>query len=395
MAEVAAWVATALLVWIYLLYPLLAAAWARVRTFRPVPAEDRLPALVSVGLAVHDGAADIDRRLTDILAQAVPFPIEIIVASDGSTDATSTIVAERQGSESRLRLLELPRVGQAAAQAAIFREASGDIVVLTDVETQFEPGCLAALVEPLGDSRIGCVTGVLGWYDEGTLTASHEGLYWRYEQRVRAWESDAGWLTAATGALLAARRSLLRPVPPHASLDQMLPLLARQQGLSVVVNPLARGIDRPTAGRAEQFASRTRIATQGIEANLRMTLRILPWRVPGSFLAIWSHKILRWATPYLAGVLLAASSLAYLDGRGVIYLVPLGSAITLGLLAVAGYLGSGSGRWLRLTDFALSVVAVNAAFAIGWVNVLLRRRVTNWQSAAQVSIAERPPGTVG
>ena len=174
------------------------------------------------------------------------------------------------------------------------------MVVLTDIETRFAPGCLEALLRAFADARVGCTTGVLNWhYDQETQTARHEGLYWRYEQTVRSWESSAGWLSAATGALLASRKGLYRPVPAHASLDQMLPLIARQAGRLVVTVSAAAGSDRGTAGPREQFWNRARIATQGIEANLRMMLRIPPWRRPGSFLAIWSHKLLRWATPSL------------------------------------------------------------------------------------------------
>ena len=205
-----------------------------------------------------------------------------------------------------MRVLDLPRGGQSAAQSAIFEAARGEIVVLTDLDTRYEPGTLEQLVAPFADDRVGCTTGVLRWhYDRRTPTAYHEGTYWRYEQRVRAWESRSGWLAAATGALLACRRALFRPIPAHASLDQMLPLIAREAGLYVIARPQAIGMDQGTFGLGDQFRSRTRIATQGIEANLRMATRITPWKRPGTALAIWSHKLLRWATPFLAALLVA------------------------------------------------------------------------------------------
>ena len=104
--------------------------------------------------------------------------------------------------------LALPRGGQTATQAALFDAARGEVVVLTDAETRFAPGCLAALAEALRDPRVGCATGRLEWRDEGaTATSTQEGLYWRYERRVRELESRAGVLTAVTGALLAVRAS--------------------------------------------------------------------------------------------------------------------------------------------------------------------------------------------
>ena len=363
------WIALALLIWVYAIYPLLAAVVGRLRPFRPRPA-DRLSEAITVGIAVHDGAAQIAQRIADIFENAGPGrDLEIIVASDGSTDATAEVVRRLANNDPRIRLLELARVGQSAAQGRIFESSRTDIVVLTDIETRFVPGCLAALTAPLADWRIACVTGVLRWhYDERTHTARDEGLYWRYEQWVRAHESRAGWLTAGTGALLAVRSTVYWPAPAHASLDQMLPLYAAAAGLHTVVAEEAVGTDRGTASPAAQRLSRTRIATQGIEANLRMSVRIRPWRAPGALLAIWSHKILRWATPFLALAMVLAGIALAAFGSSVLFLAPaLGSAAVL-LLAL---LGSG---------FAKTIVNVNVAFAAAWVNVLLRRRVGAWES---------------
>ncbi len=145
----------------------------------------------------------------------------------------------------------------------------------------------------------GCVTGRLEWRDEAaTATSAQEGLYWRYERRVREIESRAGLLTAVTGALLAVRVSAYRPVPPTASMDHLLPLYVREAGGLVVYVPAAVATDRPISGLREQFRNRTRTATRGIRANLSMVGPLAPWRRPGPAVAIWSHKLLRWATPW-------------------------------------------------------------------------------------------------
>lgn len=376
------WGSIALLSWAYAIYPLVALTYGRLRPVRLTGSG--WPALVTIGIAVHNGADQTSDRLANISEQSPPFGLEMLVASDGSTDGTVAAVAREAATDERIRVIDLPRMGQSAAQAAIFDAARGEIVVLTDVETRFEPGCLEALVAPFADPRVGCATGVLRWhYDVSTDTSRHEGLYWRYEQQVRAWESRAGWLAAATGALLAVRRSLHRPVPPHASLDQMLPLLARANDLLVLVVGAAAGSDRGAAGLREQFFSRTRIATQGIEANLRMCLRIAPWRRPGSFLAIVSHKLMRWATPLFVAAAVLAGVVAFLDRGEIGYLIPLGVTTAVGLVASAGYLGLRLNRTVPLTGFPMTIVAVNLAFALAWLNVIARRRVGSWESGGR------------
>jgi cellulose synthase/poly-beta-1,6-N-acetylglucosamine synthase-like glycosyltransferase len=379
-ALVTFWLALALLAWVYVGYPVLAAAWGRARPVSVSVEEGARPRLVTVGIAAHNAAANIEGRVANVLAQAVRFEVEVVVASDGSSDATTSLVNEIAGTDGRVRLLDLPRVGQSAAQTAIFEQARGEIVVLTDAETRFQDGCLAALVAPFASNHVGCVTGILRWhYDARSDTAQHEGAYWRYEQLVRGWESRAGWLSAGTGALLAVRRSLYRAAPAHASLDQMLPLYSRAAGATVLVAADAVGVDRGTASVGEQLRSRTRIATQGIEANLRMSIRIPPWRMPGTFLAIWSHKLLRWATPFLVGFAAIAGVALYAGGESRLYLLP-AAALVVGLvLALIGYLCARAGRRIPLVGLPVTIAAVNLAFAMGWLNVMLRRRVRAWE----------------
>jgi cellulose synthase/poly-beta-1,6-N-acetylglucosamine synthase-like glycosyltransferase len=168
-------------------------------------------------------------------------------------------------------------------------------VVLTDAETLFAPGCLAAMAEALRDPRVDCVTGRLEWRDEGaTATSTQEGLYWRYERRVRELESRAGLLTAVTGALLAVRATAYRAVPPT-SMDHLLPLYVREAAAWRLCPRRRRH------GSADQRASRalrnrTRTATRGIG-------RTCPWSGFGAGddqvrRGRSGRNALRWATPW-------------------------------------------------------------------------------------------------
>lgn len=377
-ARAAFWASLGLLAWVYGGYPLAACVAGRLRPIRLQPTAAS-PRLVTVGIAAHDAAAEIQGRIANVLDQVVPYDLEVIVASDGSNDGLVEAMGELLRDDPRVRLLALERIGQGAAQAAIFEAAAGDVVVLTDAETRFADGCLSALVAPFSDPRVGCTTGVLRWrYDRHTDTARHEGLYWRYEQLVRRWESRAGWLTAATGALLAVRRSAYRPAPAHASLDQMLPLHVRDIGMLVMAVQPAVGRDRGSSSLSDQFWSRTRIATQGIEANLRMAPRLSPWRRPGVALAIWSHKLLRWATPWLALATVFGALRLVRSGRRRAYLAAPAAALATGVLAIGGYIAERRERHVPLAGFARTVMAVNGAFSLAWVRVLARRRIGSW-----------------
>ena len=377
-AAVLFWISVAALAWVYLGYPAVLFLLARsrpvvLRPTQPVPT-------LSVAIAVHDEEAHIAERIADVLAQAASgaLIVEVLIGSDGSADGTDRIVSDLSAADPRIRLLSLPRGGQTPTQAAMFAAAQGDVVVLTDAETRYAPGCLAALAEALRDPRVGCVTGRLEWRDEAaTATSAQEGLYWRYERRVREMESRAGLLTAVTGALLAVRRSTYRPVPPTASMDHLLPLYVREAGGLVVYVPSAVATDRPISGLREQFRNRTRTATRGIRSNLSMAGRLAPWRRPGAALAIWSHKVLRWATPWF--VVTAGLAGWALGG---IYLVAPAGVLLGAVVAVAAHMAIGAGRRPpRSVAFMRSFAVVNLAFALGWINVLRGREIELWHRA--------------
>lgn len=373
------WAATGLIGWVYAGYPLAAHLAGKLR---PIVLTTSGPAAasVTVGIAIHDEAEEVTARVADVLAQELDASLEVIVASDGSTDGSDDVVRALAAADPRVRLLSLPRGGQTAAQNRILAEAHSEIVILTDAETRFEPGCLAALVAPFADPRVGATTGVLLWRNLGdTPTSRHEGVYWRYEQAVRRAESRAGWLTAATGALLALRRDLIRPVPEHSSFDHIAPLQVREAGRLILAVPEAVATDRVVERLGDQFRARSRTATRGIAANLAMVGRLSPWRQPSAAIAIWSHKILRWASPWAA--LAACGAGARLASRGErrYAVVPAGALMVC--LAAAQELRSrrASRPGTRLGMASLAIVAVNAAFLRGWLNLVARRRIYVWQ----------------
>ena len=375
------WLPLALLVWVYMGYPLVAALAARIRPFRLNPSVDG-PGIVTVGIAVHNEEHVLEARLVDVLGQQVPFELEVFVASDGSTDGTAEVVRRMAATDSRIHLLDLPRSGQSEAQNGVFEESTGEIIVLTDADTRFDPGCLAALVAPFADPRVGATTGRLAWFAAGdSATARDEGAYWRYEQLIRRWESRAGWLTAVTGAVLAVRRSSYRPIPSHASMDQLLPLEAAARGLVVLEVDDARATERPVANFHAQFRNRTRTATQGIRANLSMARRLTPWRRPAAALAIWSHKLLRWATPILL-IVAAIGALGLTVSGSPSYFVAIAAGLVLLALAGLGWLMANRGPMPRWTSFPFSVVVVNLAFLNAWLNVVRGRRIEAWHRTA-------------
>jgi hypothetical protein len=113
-----------------------------------------------------------------------------------------------------------------------------------------------------------------------------------------------------------------------------------------------------------------------------MAGRLAPWRHPRAAVAIWSHKLLRWATPWLAlWAAVGGTALAF-AGQAVYAIVPLAAAGGL-IAAATGQLIAGTGRRPpRPVAFARAFAIVNVAFARAWIDVARGRRIESWRRSA-------------
>lgn len=226
LAVVAFCLGTAWTLYVLFGYPLILAALAarvpaRVRRAPAHPAvSPSISPSISMVIAVHNGGAFLESKLQSIFALHYPQDrIQVLVASDGSTDSTDSI-AQRYSSRGVL-LLRLPRGGKPAALNAAIQQATGDILVLTDVRQTLAPDSLAFLVENFADPAVGAVSAELVILKAGRSEEDTIGLYWRYEVWIRLNLSRIDSIFGATGAYYALRRELAVPIPPDTLLDDM------------------------------------------------------------------------------------------------------------------------------------------------------------------------------
>ena len=198
------WVGAGALAWTHVGYPLAAAGLARLRP-RPVRRADAMPE-VTVVVAAHDEEDVIARRLENLLALDYPAErLEVVVASDGSTDGTDAAVEAVAARDARVRLLPHPPEGKVAAQDAAVAQTERELVAFSDANALWEPHALRALVRSFADPEVAYVCGRLRLADAGGT--SREGVYWRYEMWLRENESRLAGITGGNGAIYAVRRS--------------------------------------------------------------------------------------------------------------------------------------------------------------------------------------------
>ena len=191
------WASLGAILWTHLGYPLFVTALAAVRRKR-VAKEDIAPS-VAVVVAAHNEEAVIGRLVESLLAQDYPGELEVVVASDASTDSMDALVEQIAQRDGRVRLVRCPRGGKVAAQNLAVRTVGADVVAFADAGAVWEPAALRKLVRSLADPHVGYVAGKVSFGEpEGT---NREGLYWRYELWLRGRESAAGSITGGNGAI--------------------------------------------------------------------------------------------------------------------------------------------------------------------------------------------------
>lgn len=337
------WLSLATVVYVYAGYPVLLALWARLRS-RPVhrsPLGASAPG-VSIVVAARNEARRLPARVSNLLQQDYPGPVQILVVSDGSTDGTAAALAPFGA---RVELVEVPEGGKPSALNAGVSRARHDILVFADARQTFEPDVLRNLVENFADPSVGAVTGELLLDCETDPTASagstvgeSVGAYWRYEKWLRRQESAIWSTLGATGAIYAMRRALWRPLPPATLLDDVLaPMRVVLAGYRVVFDDRAKAhdrVERHAAGerrrKVRTLAGNYQIVT--LEPSLVNPVRNRVW------LQFLSHKLGRLVVPYATAVLFVTN--VVIAPAGVLYMAALGAQ--LGFYGLALY-----GAWLE------------------------------------------------
>ena len=307
------WGALGALAWTHAGYPAAMGVLARVRP-RPVRRDDGAEPSVALVVSAHDEEDVIGRRVENLLAlDYPPEKLQIVVASDGSTDRTNEIVEEIAAREQRVRLLRCPREGKVAAQHRSVRETESDVVAFTDANTEWKSDALRKLVRNLADEDVGYVAGQLRL--ESPDGANLEGLYWRYEVWVREQESAASSITAGNGAIYAVRREAYVEDDPKFGHDFGFPYLMEQNGLRAVYGREAVAVEKPASEPEDEYGRKVRTIARSW--GHIVTGRMFRPTRPLYIFELVSHRVLRYSSG-LAHVVLLLSNLA-LAGRAPFY----------------------------------------------------------------------------
>jgi cellulose synthase/poly-beta-1,6-N-acetylglucosamine synthase-like glycosyltransferase len=304
------WTALALLMYVYAGYPAIAAVRARLR--RALPHRGAVRPTVSILVVAYNEEDRIEARIENLLALDYPRDrVEIVIGSDGSTDAT--VDRARRYERFGVRVHAFPdRRGKPAVLDDLVPRLRGEIVMFADARQRFEASTLRALVENFADPTVGAASGelIIDAPAEGAPAGQGAAFYWRYEKFIRSAESRCDSTVGATGAIYAIRRSLFEPIPADTLLDDVLiPLRIVRRGYRVVFDPAARAYDRASSTARQEFARKARTIAGNFQLFARERWLFDP-RCNRLWFATMSHKALRLAIPLLHVAVLVGNALA-------------------------------------------------------------------------------------
>ena len=288
--------AVALIVYTLAGYPAIIAAWARLRP-RPVHLDPAFRPRVSLVIAAFNEQDEIVTRLENAFAAEYPTELlEVVVAADGSDDRTAELASAFPG----VRVLHEPeRRGKLAAMVRAADAATGAVLVFSDANNRYLPETISELVAPFADPVVGVVAGRKAIDDgSGRELDRAEGIYWRYESKIKAWESAIGSTVGAAGEVVAFRREAFRP-PPIGTMNEDLvqAVSAAADGWRVVYAPRAISLERASLTVEDEATRRSRL----VAGRFQALVALMPTLVRHNPRLAWqlvSHKGLRPLVPW-------------------------------------------------------------------------------------------------
>jgi cellulose synthase/poly-beta-1,6-N-acetylglucosamine synthase-like glycosyltransferase len=374
--EIVFWLSAAALLYTYIGYPLLLAVLSRLRG-RPVRRADFYPS-VTVIITAYNEERDLAQKLENTLLLDYPKDsLEIIVASDCSSDRTDEIV--RSMAARGVRLHRQPeRLGKTAAQNAAVEQASGEIILFSDATTLYQKDVLRALMPNFADPSVGCATGRVVYTDSATSSVGHgTRSYWSYEFLLKKHESNICSLIGVCGCLYAVRRSAYVPLYHEACSDFIIATKMVEQGLRAVYEPDAVCMEETNERADKELKVRVRIITQTFADLWRNRAMMNPLRSGFYAIELLSHKVMRYLVPLFLILILAAS--AVLAPRSLFYAIALAGQVALYGAAALAYLLERLGLHSRLLAIPQYFVLGNLASLIAFYKFLSGERYVRWE----------------
>ena len=304
-----------------------------------LPANDTTLPTCTVVVAAYNEQDIIREKVINTLNLDYPVDkIKYIFVTDGSTDNTAAIISLFPA----VKLFhETARNGKIAAVHRAIEQVKSEVIVFTDANTFLNRGALKEICKHYTNSKVGAVAGEkrVSAAEDADATAG-EGIYWKYESKLKKWDSELYSVVGAAGELFSIRTDLYEPVPANSVLDDfMISMLIAKKGYQIVYEPAAYATETSSANIAEELKRKIRIAAGGIQSIIWLKSLFNPLKLPVLSFEYISHRVLRWTiVPFLLIILFVSNIFLAFANGGIFFLVMLVLQAVFYAASVAGWI---------------------------------------------------------
>ena len=378
------WASVTLLFYTYVGYPVMvfAVSFLFPKKIKRAP---QFEPRVSVIITAYNEERDIRAKLENTLQiDYPPEKLEIIVASDCSTDKTDDIVREYESRGVKL-YRQTERRGKTSAQNMAVERAGGEIILFSDATTMYEKNVLRAMLPNFADDSVGCVAGKLIYVDASdSIVGRGAKSYWSYETFLKEAESRACSLIGASGCLYSIRKSAYQAMYPEACSDFLIATVMYRQGLRTVYEPEAICIEETNRQWEKEMRMRVRVISQTFTDLWRNREMLNPFKSGFYAVELFSHKLLRYAVPvFLLSLFLSSAAAAF---ESDFFAIAFSVQAVFYSAAFVGWLLEKKGIRLRAFAMPLYFVLTNLASLVGFYKFLRGERYARWEPIRENSV---------
>ena len=386
--KISFWLSIALIIYTFLGYGIILFILVRLR--RIIKGKRKLPMVnieslptCTLVVAAYNEEGFIRQKIADTLALNYPHgKLKLLFVTDGSNDKTPEIIKEYP----EITLLhENTRHGKIAAVHRAVKYVSTEVIVFTDANTFLNPDALINICRHYADPEVGAVAGekrVL-MDKQADASAAGEGFYWKYESKLKEWDSELYSVVGAAGELFSVRRDLYEPVSPDSILDDfMISMLIAKQGFRIIYEPEAYATETASANVSEELKRKVRIAAGGIQSVIWLIDLLNIFKYGTLSFQYISHRVLRWTiTPFLIIVAFILNvTLAYQTGD-TLYLALLLAQILFYFLALMGLILERKHLRVKILFIPYYFCVMNYAVLAGLIRFFRKKQSSSWEKA--------------
>ena len=391
--ETAFWVAVFIVFYAYVGYGILLFILIKIKRLfvgkKQLPFRSDYEPPVTFIVAAYNEENWIEDKIRNCLAFDYPKDkIEFWFVTDGSDDRTMELIENFPAPEGvTIRLLHQPeRAGKIAAVERIMPLVKSPVTIFTDANTEVNPAAIRNIVRHYADPNVGAVAGEkrIKMGEKGDATGAGEGIYWKYESKLKTWDSELYSVVGAAGELFSIRTQLFTNVPKDTYIEDFVMTVGiAQKGFKVVYEPQAYAAEGQSASMAEELKRKIRIAAGGLQAFWRLRRLLLPYPYPVLTFQYLSHRALRWTLAPLALPLIFFLNILLLQSGKPIYSYLMAAQILFYSFALLGYLFEK--RKLKIKAFFVPYYFcfMNYAMYRGFFRLIAGRQSVKWEKAVR------------